>query len=116
MVAVPKNNSGDDKENPAKEDPPKTQQKRRRPRRRSKSRRSKDSNAGTGENNTPDDAKNNEDLAEVTSEQEEQENGLSSPNEQARPNDSEDGSYRPLSEDEESLGNEDFIVPEEPLK
>ena len=32
------------------------------------------------------------------------------------PNDSEDGSYRTLSEDEESLGNKDFIVPEEPLK
>ena len=39
-----------------------------------------------------------------------------SPDEQARPNDSEDGSYRPLSEDEESLGNEYFIVPEEPLE
>ena len=55
--------------------------KRRRPRRRSKSRRSKDSNAGTGENNTPDDTETNEDLAEVTSEQEEQENGQASPDE-----------------------------------
>ena len=32
------------------------------------------------------------------------------------PNDSEDGSYRPFSKDEESLDNEDFIVPEEPLE
>ena len=39
MVDTPKNNSGDDKENPAKEDPPKTQPKRQRQRRRSKSRR-----------------------------------------------------------------------------
>ena len=30
--------------------------------------------------------------------------------------DSEDGSYLPLSEEEESLSNEDFIVPEEPLE
>ena len=30
--------------------------------------------------------------------------------------DSEDGSYHPLSEKEVSLGNEDFIVPEEPLE
>ena len=41
---------------------------------------------------------------------------LISPDEQARPNDSEDGSYHPLSEEEVSLGNEDFIVPEEPLE
>ena len=30
--------------------------------------------------------------------------------------DSEDSNYLPLSEDEVSLGNEDFIVPEEPLE
>ena len=53
MVDAPKDNSGDDKENPAKEDPPKTQPKRRRQRRRSKSRCSRDSNTGTGNDNTP---------------------------------------------------------------
>ena len=116
MVDTPKATNDDDKENPVENRPPETQPKRRRPRHRSKSRRSKDSNAGTDENNTPDDAENNEDLAEVTSEQEEQENGQASPDEQARPNDSEDGSYRPLSEDEKSLANKDFIMPEEPLE
>ena len=30
--------------------------------------------------------------------------------------DSEDSNYLPLSEEEESLGNEEFIVPEEPLE
>ena len=30
------------------------------------------------------------------------------------PNDPDDDSYRPVSEDEESLGSEDFIVPEAP--
>ncbi len=51
---------------------------------------------------------NNEDLAEATSEQEEQENGQASPDEQARPNESEDSSYRPLFEDEEPLEKERF--------
>ena len=32
------------------------------------------------------------------------------------PNDPDDDSYRPPSEDEESLGSEDFIVPEAPLE
>ena len=32
------------------------------------------------------------------------------------PNDLDDDSYRPPSEDDESLSNEDFIVPEEPLE
>ena len=31
------------------------------------------------------------------------------------PNDPDDDSYRTVSEDEESLGSEDFIVPEAPL-
>ena len=89
MVDTPKATNDDDKEIPVENKPPETQHTRRRPRRRSKSRRSKDSNASTGENNTPDDVENNKDLAEVTSEQEEQENGQASPDEQARPNDSE---------------------------
>ena len=81
MVDTPKETNDDDKEDPVEDKPPETQPKSRRPRRRSKSRRSKDSNTSTGENNTPDDAKNNEDLAEVTSEQEEQENWQPSPDE-----------------------------------
>ena len=32
------------------------------------------------------------------------------------PNDPDDDSYRPVSEDDESLGNEDFIMPEAPLE
>ena len=32
------------------------------------------------------------------------------------PNDPDDDSHRPVSEDDESLGNEDFIVPETPLE
>ena len=52
----------------------------------------------------------------ATSEQEEQDNGQVNPDKKATPNDPDDDSYRPLSEDEESLGNEDFIMPEAPLE
>ena len=117
IVDTPKKASDDDKEDPVANKPPQTQSKRRRPKRRSKSRRSKDSNTGTGGKITPDDAENNEDPRGVTSEQEEQENGRASPDEQALPSDnSEDDNYLPLSEDEVSLGDEDFIVPKEPSR
>ena len=113
MVDAPREKSDDDKEDPVENKPPETQSKYRRPKRRSKSHRN---NAGTGEKSAPDDAECNEDPVGARSKQEEQENGQASPDEQALPNDSEDGRYRPPSEDEESLGNEDFIVPEEPLE
>ena len=96
--------------------PPKTKPKRRRQRRRSKSRRSIDSNTGTGDDNTPDGAKDTEEPDEQAAEQHNREDGQVSPDEQAIEEDSEDGSYHPLSEEEVSLGNEDFIVPEEPLE
>ena len=116
MVDTPKKASDDDKEDPVENKPPETQSKRQRPKRRSKLRRSKDSNTGTGENSTPDDAKNNEDPVGATSEQEEQDNGQVNPDKQTMPNDPDDYSYRPSFEDEESIGNEDFIVPEAPLE
>ena len=90
--------------------------KRRRQRCRSKSHHAKDSNTGTGENNTPDDAEDNEDPVGATFEQDEREDGQVSPDEQATHEDSEDNNYLLLSEDEVSLGTKDFIVPEEPLE
>ena len=63
-----------------------------------------------------DDAEDNEDPVEPTSEQDEREDGRVSPDEQATNKDSKDSNYLTLSEDEVSLGNEDFIVPEEPLE
>ena len=66
MVDTPKKASNDDKGDPVANKPSETQSKRRRPKRRSKLRRSKDSNTGTGENSTPDDAKNNEDPVGAT--------------------------------------------------
>ena len=53
---------------------------------------------------------------EQITEQDHWEKGQFGPDKQAMEEDSEDGSYHLLSEEEVSLGNEDFIVPEEPLE
>ena len=66
MVDAPKENSGDDKEDPVEDKPPEIQLKCRRQRRRSKSRYSKDSNTGTGEDNTLEGAEDNEDPIDAT--------------------------------------------------
>ena len=79
MVDAPKENSSDDKEGPVEDKPPEIQSKRRRERRRSKSRRSKDNNTGTGEGNTPEGAKDNEDPVDAATEQDEREDGQVSP-------------------------------------
>ena len=50
----------------------------------------------------------------ATSEQDEQEDKQVSPDEQATHDNSEDDNYLPLSEYEASLGDEEFVVPEEP--
>ena len=100
MVDAPKENSGDDKEDAVEYKPPKIQPKCGHQRRLSKSRCSKDSNTGTGEENTTDGAKDNEDPVEATSEQDEREDGRVSRDEQAVHEDSEDNNYLPLSEDE----------------
>ena len=115
MVDTPKG-SGDDKEELEANKTSETQPKRRRPKRRSKPHRLKYGNTGTGANSTPGDAENNEDPVGATSEQEEHDDRQDNPDEQAIEDDSEDDSYRPPSEEETSLGNEDFIVPEDPLE
>ena len=114
MVDTLKKARDDDKGDPVENKPPETQSKYWRPKRCSKSHRR---NKVIGENSTPDDAENNEDPVGARSEQEEQENEQANPDEQALPsNNLEDDNYLPLSEDEVSLGDEDFIVPEEPLE
>ena len=67
MVDTPKEVNGEDKGDPVEDKPHEIQPKRRRQRRRSKSRRGKDNNTDTGENNTPDDAEDNEEPIEATS-------------------------------------------------
>ena len=112
MVDTSNDAPDDDKEDPVEDKPPGAQSEHRRALRCSNSRRSRENNTRTGEDNTPDD----EDPAEVGSEQEEQEGGQDIPDEQATYGDSEDSNYLPLSEEEEILDNEDFIVPKEPLE
>ena len=69
MVDAPKENNGDDKEDLVEDKPPEIQSKCRRQRRHSKSRRSKDKNTGTGEDNTPEGAEDNEDPVDTATEQ-----------------------------------------------
>ena len=54
--------------------------------------------------------------AQPSFEQAKQGNGQASPKEQATDGESEDDNYMPLSEDEVSLGDEEFIVPEDPVE
>ena len=108
---APKENSGNDRKDPVEDKPCEIQSCHH-----SKSRRSKDSNTGTGEDNTPEGAEDNEDPVDAATEQDEREDGQVSPGKQATHEDSKDSSYLPLFEDEASLGTEDFIVPEEPLE
>ena len=61
MVDAPKENSGDDKDDPVEDKPSKIQSKRRRQRCRFKSCRGRDGNTGTGENNTLEGVEDNED-------------------------------------------------------
>ena len=115
MVDTPKENNGEDQKDATEDNLLEKQAKNRRHRRRSKPRHSKSSNTGTRDNSTPDDAEDENNPAQPSFEQAGQENGQASPNEQAMDGDSEDDNYMPLSKDEVSLGDEEFIVPEEPV-
>ena len=96
--------------------PSKKQPKRRRQRRHSKSRHSKTSDTGTRDNSTPDDAEDKNNPTQPSFEQARQEDGQVSPDKQAMDGDSEDDNYMPLSEEKSSLGDEEFIVPEDPIE
>ena len=113
MVDTPKESNG----NEAMDDNPlEKESKHGRHRRRSKPRHSKNSDTGTRDDSNPDGAEDENNPSQPSFKQAEQEDGQASPDEQATDGDLEDDNYMPLSEDEVSLGNEDFIVPEEPLK
>ena len=110
MVDTPKESHG----NEATEDnPPKKQSKHRRHQRRYKPRHSKNSDIGIGDNNAPDGAEDENNPAQPDIEQAEREDGQASPDEQATDGDLEDDNYMPLSKDEVSLGNDEFIVPKD---
>ena len=111
MVETPKEGDGDDEKDPVEDEPPEIAPKHQRQRRRSKSRRGKNINISIEDNDTPENAEDQEDRIEPTSEQDDREDGQVDPNEQAGNEDSEDSNYLPLSKDDVSLGDEDFIVP-----
>ena len=116
MVDTPRENNGKDQKDATEGDPLEKQPKRRCQRRRSKPRHSKNSDTDTRDNSTPDDAEDENNPTERSFEQAGRENGQARPDEQAMDEDSEDDNYMPLSEDEVSLGDEEFIVPEEPVE
>ena len=110
MVDTPKESDG----NKATEDNPlEKQSKHRRHRRRSKPRHSKSSDTGTRDNNAPDSAEDDDNPLQPDLEREDEQ---ASPPEQAANGESEDDNYMPLSEDEVSLGDEEFIMPEDPVE
>ena len=108
MVDTPKDGDGD---GTVGDDAPKKQPKRRRQRRRSKSRQSKNGDSGTGDNNTPDNAEYNPLQQDSV-----QEDEGASPHDRAADREVEDDNYMPTSEDEASLDDDEFVVPEDPVE
>ena len=84
---------------------------RRRQRRRSKSRQHRNGDSSTGDNNTPESAEENP-LQQDSA----QEDGEASPHERAAHREVEDDNYLPPSEDEASLDDNEFVVPEDPVE
>ena len=70
----------------------------------------KNGDSSTGDNNTPDSAKDNH-LQQDSA----QEDGEASPHERAADREVEDDNYMPPSEDEASLDDDEFVVPEDPV-
>ena len=110
MVDNPKESDGN---TATRDNPLEKQYKHRRHRRRSKPRHSKSNYTGTRDNNAVDSAEDKDNPLQPGFEWE---YGQASPKEQATDGESEDDNYMPLSEDEVSLGDEEFIVPEDPVE
>ena len=110
MVDTPKESDGN---KATKDNPPEKQSKHRRHRRRSKPRHSKSSDTGTRDNNAADSAEDEDNPLQPGFERED---GQASPKEQAADGESEDDNYMPLSENEVSLGDEEIIVPKDPVE
>ena len=110
MVDTPKEGNGDET---SEDDPSKKQPKRRRQRRHSKSRQGKSDDTGTGDNSTPDSAEDDNNPLQQELEQEDEQ---ASPPERAADGESKEDNYMPLSEDEASLGDDEFIVHEDPVE
>ena len=108
MVDTPKAGDGEEK---TEDDPSKKQPKRQRQWCRSKSRQSKNGDSGTGDNNTPDSAEDNPLQQDSV-----QEDEGANPHERAADREVEDDNYMPPSEDEASLDDNEFVMPEDPVE
>ena len=108
MVDIPKDGNGN---GTAEDDLSKKQPKRRRQRCCSKSHHSKNGDSGTGDNNTPDSAEDN-----ALQQDSAQEEGEANPHDRATEREVEDDNYMPPSEDEASLDDDEFVVPEDPTE
>ena len=71
----------------------------------------KNGESGTGDNNTPDSAEDNP-LQQDSA----QEDGEANPHERVADREVEDDNYMPPSEDEASLDDDEFVVPEDPIE
>ena len=112
MVDAPKDDDEERRDAP-KDNPLEKQSKHRRHRRRSKPRHS---NTSTREENNPDGAEEEYNPDQPTFEQAEQEHGQVSPEEQATDGYLVDDNYMPPSEDEVSLGDDEFGIPKGPIE
>jgi len=110
MVDTPKDNNGDVQKDPVEATPPEKPPKHRRQWRRSKPRHGKNSDTGTRENNTPDNAEDSEDPADPAIKQDEQGDGKHSPGPLFDHSDAEDTTYQPVSKEENSL-DDDLLPP-----
>ena len=114
MVDTPKEDGDEGSKHPIKDNNTDKPPKRRHERRRSKSRCKKYNNTDTEDNNTPDNAEDQEAPIKPTSEQDDWAEGQVNPDDPIGDEGSEDSNYLLTSEEDESLGDEDFIVPEDP--
>ena len=110
MVDTPKETNGDEA---TEDNPSKKKEKHGHRQRRSKPRQG---NTGTRDKNDPDGADDEYNPEQPAFEQAEQEDGHDSPDEQAKDGYPEGDNYMPSCEDEISLGDDEFGVPEDPAE
>lgn len=91
------------------DEPPKRRRQKRRPR----SSKRKNSNIVTDDD---DNLNQTEDLAEPALDQDARQDGENIPAMLSDPSDAKDSNYQPVSKEEISLGDDEFVVPEEPLE
>ena len=110
MVDTPKETNGDEatEDNPSK--------KKAKHGRRQRCSKPRQGNTGTGEENNPGGAADEYNPEQPTFEQAEQEDGQDSLGEQATDGYPEEDNYMPSFEDEISLGDDEFGVPEDPME